>query len=222
MRLHISQLTFEYPRQTFTLSIPELTVESGESLAFIGPSGCGKTTLLRLIAGIHVPQSGQLTLDSISPAQMTDAARREFRITRIGFVFQDFQLIDYLNVEENIRLPFRIHPALQWSADAERNLTKLAEDAGIADKRKRPIDELSIGEKQRVAICRALITHPGMILADEPTGNLDPANKQRVIEMLLEETGRRKSTLIMATHDRDILDKFHHVIDFRNFQSASL
>jgi putative ABC transport system ATP-binding protein len=113
MRLHISQLTFEYPRQTFTLSIPDLTVESGESLAFIGPSGCGKTTLLRLIAGIHVPQSGQLTLNSISPAQMTDAARREFRITRIGFVFQDFQLIDYLNVEENIRLPFRIHPALQ-------------------------------------------------------------------------------------------------------------
>src|SRR5690606_19934412 len=126
MRIQISQLTFEYPNRAFRLRIPELCVESGTVAAFVGPSGSGKSTLLRLLAGIYVPNTGTLTCGSIRLPQLSDAGRREFRIGAVGFVFQDFQLIEYLNVEENIRLPFRIHPAMQWNVETAIQLKKLA------------------------------------------------------------------------------------------------
>ncbi len=219
MRIGIDQLGFEYPRQTFRLHIPELSVASGERVAFVGPSGSGKTTLLRLLAGIYLPSAGHLTLGDTAIPELDDAARRRFRITRIGFVFQDFHLIDYLDVEENIRLPYRIHPALKWTSDVARRSEALAEATGIADKRRRRVDELSQGEQQRVAICRALLPEPGLVLADEPTGNLDPANKERILEILFRETRQHGATLVMVTHDRDLLSGFPQVIDFQNFQT---
>lgn len=221
MNIRISQLEFAYPNRAFHIRIPELAIKSGDRVAFVGPSGSGKTTLLRLIAGIHLPQAGRMALDSLDPLSLGDAARREFRITRIGFVFQDFQLIEYLDVEQNIRLPFRIHPALTWSGETARRMDRLTADTGIADKRGRAIHQLSQGEKQRVALCRALITQPKLVLADEPTGNLDSANKKRILGILFEETRKCGATLVMVTHDRELLDGFDEVVDFQDFTSAA-
>ncbi len=219
MNIRISQLVFEYPRRTFRLRIPELEIESGGRAAFVGPSGSGKTTLLRLLAGIRLPRSGRLTLGSVDVPALNDAARRAFRVTRIGFVFQDFQLIDYLDVEENIRLPFRINPALKWSREVAARADQLTEATGIGGLLKRGIDQLSQGEKQRVALCRALVTEPELVLADEPTGNLDPAGKTRILEILVDETRKRNATLVMVTHDRELLAGFPQVVDFQSFHS---
>jgi putative ABC transport system ATP-binding protein len=220
MNIRISQLTFEYPQRTFRLSIPGMEIPAGTRAAFVGPSGSGKTTLLRLLAGIHLPRSGRVSLGSTEIPDLGDDARRAFRIRRIGFVFQDFQLIDYLNVQENIRLPFRIHSELTWTQETSEHAARLMEAAGIVDLRKAAVDELSHGEKQRVAICRALVTRPQLVLADEPTGNLDPANKRRILQLLFDETRNAGATLVMVTHDRELLDGFHQVIDFETFQSA--
>jgi putative ABC transport system ATP-binding protein len=220
MEIRISQLAFEYPNRSFRLRIPELRIESGSAVALVGPSGSGKTTLLRLLAGIHVPSAGELWLDSLALSELSDAARRRFRMSGIGFVFQDFQLIEYLDVRENIRLPGRLDGGGGWNARRARRLEDLAAITGIADKMTCPIDELSHGEKQRVAICRALLNEPRLVLADEPTGNLDPASKHRVLDLLFEETSRRAATLIVVTHDRDLLAGFRRVIDFEAFHSA--
>ena len=218
MQIQVSSLTFEYPKRLFRLHIPSLRVESGSSAALIGPSGVGKTTFLRLLGGLHPVDPGALRLDSVDLSRLNDAARRRFRISRIGFVFQDFQLVEYLNVEENIRLPFRIHSALTWNREAARRLRDLARDTGIGDKLTRPIGQLSQGEKQRVAICRALLTEPRLVLADEPTGNLDPVNKRRILQILFQETRKRGATLLMVTHEQDLVGDFQQLIDFEQFQ----
>lgn len=220
MNIQVSDLAFEYRNRGFSLHIPDLRIESGSRVALVGPSGSGKTTLLRLLAGIHRPDSGELTLGEKALSRLGDAERRAFRITSIGFVFQDFQLIEYLNVEENIRLPFRIHPSMNWTNQTAGRLHELIDATGIAGKRKSSIAELSHGEKQRIAICRALITEPRLVLADEPTGNLDPANKHRILKILFDETQRQHATLVMVTHDRELLDGFDQVVDFQAFQSA--
>ncbi len=220
MRISVSRLEFTYPNRTFRLAIPRLDIERGSATAFIGASGSGKTTLLRLISGIYTPDSGEITLDDIEMTSLDDPARRRFRISSIGFVFQDFQLIEYLDVEENIRIPYRIHPAMQWDDTASDHLDILLDSVRISDKRNRTVDTLSHGEKQRVAICRSLIASPGLVLADEPTGNLDADNKHNILNILFEETRKRGATLVMVTHDRELLDGFDQVIDFQSFHRA--
>jgi putative ABC transport system ATP-binding protein len=220
MQIRVSSLTFEYPNRAFRLHVPSLRVESGASAALIGPSGSGKSTFLRLLGGIHPIPAGALHLDTVDLSSLNEAARRAFRIGRIGFVFQDFQLVEYLDVEGNIRLPFRIHPALTWSPEAAGRLQSLAHATGIADKLRRPVAQLSQGEKQRVAICRALLTEPSLVLADEPTGNLDPLNKRRILEILFDETRKRGATLVMVTHDQDLVGDFQQVIDFQQFHAS--
>ncbi len=222
MNILVSNISFEYPgTSSFALRIPELKIDTGTSVACIGSSGSGKTTLLRLLAGIYCVDSGLLKINGSELAQRSDAARRRLRIGQIGFVFQDFRLIDYLNVEENIRLPYRIHPAMRWTGQDASRLMAMMDSMDIADKRRRSIETLSQGEKQRVAICRALITNPKLLLADEPTGNLDPDNKRRILDILFQETRKSGATLVMVTHDRDLLDEFDQVIDFNTFYSTA-
>lgn len=220
MDIRISQLAFEYPNRTFRLRIADLRIESGSAVAFVGPSGSGKSTLLRLIAGIHVPRAGSLSLDGEMLSTLQDAARRRFRLTRIGFVFQDFQLLEYLDVKENIRIPYRLQPEGAWNASKERHMAGLVASTGIADLMGVPVGKLSQGERQRVAICRALLTEPRLVLADEPTGNLDPDNKRRILDLLFAETRRRGATLVVVTHDRELLADFPRVVDFQTFHAA--
>ena len=218
--ISIHSLYFRYPGSSFSLCMPEFSVAQGEKLAVIGPSGSGKTTLLNLIAGIIVPESGKVQAGEVDVSQLGDAARRDFRISTIGFVFQNFQLLDYLSVLDNILHPFRISRALVLNRDVRHRAVKLAEQMGIADKLSHHAQELSQGEQQRAAICRALLPQPRLILADEATGNLDPDNKQLILDMLFERVDEHDATLLAVTHDHELLPRFDRVVDFHDFHGA--
>jgi putative ABC transport system ATP-binding protein len=215
--IRISDLEFRYDDGEFELSIPRLEIARGERVGVIGPSGSGKTSLLYLIAGIASPLGGRVCTGGVVLTELDDARRREFRIRRIGLVFQEFELLDYLSVLDNVLLPYRITPSLRLDSEARTRAHALAEQVGLADKLSRSPSSLSQGEKQRVAVCRALILEPELILADEPTGNLDPANKDRVLDILLDYAEARGSTLVTVTHDHDLLERFGRVIDFKAF-----
>jgi putative ABC transport system ATP-binding protein len=215
--IEINNLRFRYPEGEFALDVPELSVAREERTAIIGPSGCGKTTLLDLMGGIQVPQAGRVVVGGVEVNQLDDAGRRAFRIRNIGLVFQEFELLDYLSVLENVLLPYRINSALALDSEARRRACELAEQVGIGDKLDCEIGHLSQGERQRVAVCRALVTEPDLVLADEPTGNLDPTNKERVLEILLDCISGSGATLVTVTHDHELLSRFDRVIDFKQF-----
>ena len=215
----VSNLEFKYLRGEFRLSIPEFVVADSEKVAVIGPSGSGKTTLLNLIAGILAPVSGTVLVEDLTVSQLNDAGRRDYRITHIGFVFQDFELLDYLNVMDNILHPYRITGALKPDKDVKERAVKLAQDMGIDDKLKRHPNELSQGEKQRAAICRALLPQPKLLLADEPTGNLDTENKIRILDLLFRSVEETGTMLLAVTHDHELLKRFDRVIDFNDFRN---
>jgi putative ABC transport system ATP-binding protein len=216
--IEINSLKFSYPNNGFRLSIPELTVKKGEKAAVIGPSGTGKTTLLNLVAGILVPDEGTINIEDVQVNAQNDDARRDFRITNIGFVFQDFQLLDYLSVLDNILHPYRITGALILNKQVRDTARNLAGEMAIEDKLKRHPNDLSQGEKQRAAICRALLPNPNLILADEATGNLDPENKIRILELLFQSVEDHNTTLLAVTHDHELLKRFDRIIDFQDFQ----
>jgi len=213
----IRSVKFSYASGEFHLSVPELDVARGEKVAVIGPSGSGKTTLLNLIAGISVPNDGSVIVDGVAVGALGDTQRRRFRITRIGFVFQDFELLDYLSVLDNVLHPYRISPALRLDRRVRARAAALAGRLGIGDKLRRHPGDLSHGEKQRVAICRALLPGPSVLLADEATGNLDPANKTRILDLLFDSVAEHGATLLAVTHDHDLLPRFDRVVDFRDF-----
>lgn len=215
--IRLDNIDFSYPAGEFHLSIPELTVEAGKKVGVIGPSGSGKTTLLNLVAGILTPGKGKVSIDDMEVSSRNDEARRDFRITSIGFIFQDFGLLDYLNVKDNILHPYRITSALKLNDDVRSRAAMLAEQMGIADKLERHPPDLSHGERQRVAICRALLPGPKLILADEATGNLDPKNKIHILELLFESVDKHDATLLAVTHDQELLPYFDDVINFSDF-----
>ncbi len=215
--IHISKLHFRYPEGDFALRVSELSVARGETVAMIGPSGSGKTTLLSLMAGIRTAQTGDIRTAGKALSALDEHARRDFRIRAMGLVFQEFELLEYLSVLDNILLPFRISPALRLDGAVRQRATELAREVGLSDKLDRHANLLSQGEKQRVAVCRALLGRPPLILADEPTGNLDPTNKDHVLDILFGYTRSSDATLITVTHDHDLLDRFDRVIDFRDF-----
>jgi putative ABC transport system ATP-binding protein len=215
--ININNLEFRYDEGDFRLTIPQLTVLQADKTAVIGPSGSGKTTLLNLVAGIILPKNGTVNVDTLAISELNDSERRDFRIKNIGFVFQDFELLDYLNVLDNILHPYRITGALTLSNDVRARAVQLAEDMGIVDKLKRHPSDLSQGEKQRAAICRSLLPSPKVVLADEATGNLDPANKTRILDLLFRSVEEHEATLLAVTHDHELLTRFDRVIDFQDF-----
>jgi len=217
--IRVDSLEFYYREGEFCLSVPELTVEKTEKVAVIGSSGSGKTTLLNLIAGIVTPIKGTVSVDDLKVSELPDAGRRDFRITSLGFVFQDFELLDYLNVMDNILHPYRITGALTLDKAVRERAGILAQEMGIGDKLKRPANDLSQGEKQRAAICRALLPQPKLLLADEATGNLDPDNKTRILDLLFKSVADHDATLLAVTHDHDLLKRFDRVIDFKDFRN---
>jgi putative ABC transport system ATP-binding protein len=218
--IELQDVRFEYSQGGFSLGVPELRISPGTRAAAIGPSGSGKTTLLNLISGIECPEAGRIQTASIRVDALSPAARRSFRITHIGFVFQDFLLLDYLDVRQNILYPYRLHPDLHLDADARTRAERLAANLGIDRLLARRPDELSQGERQRVAIARALVTAPKLVLADEPTGNLDPATKQHALDLLFEQCDAHSMTLLMVTHDHGLLDRFEQVVDVSAFGAS--
>jgi putative ABC transport system ATP-binding protein len=218
--IRIEELNFEYGEGGFNLRISTLSVARGERIAIVGPSGSGKTTLLHLISGIVLPQRGSVEACGRNWLALSEAERRALRIQQIGLVFQEFELLEYLRVFDNIMLPYRIHRALRLDPASRTRAANLAEQMGVGSQLQRYPTRLSQGEKQRVAVCRALVTEPDLILADEPTGNLDPANKHRVLERLIECAEQRNATLVLVTHDHDLLNRFDRVVDVKSFSSS--
>ena len=190
-------------------------------MVIIGPSGSGKTTLLNIFSGIINSYQGEVTLDGSALHMQNDAALRNLRSQRLGFVFQDFKLIEHLKVWDNITLPFRINSKLSSSQDILIRIKALAGDLGLSALLGKYPAKLSHGERQRVAICRALVNQPSLLLADEPTGNLDPINKEHIIDILFEYVNNNNGTLITVTHDHELLQRFDRVIDFKNFIPAA-
>ena len=198
---------------------PELEVARASSAAFIGPSGSGKTTLLHLIAGIALPQAGRIETNGVDVTNLSESARREFRIKNVGLVFQEFELLEYLSVLYNVLLPYRINPALELTPEVRERAQTVADQVGIGDKLARYPRQLSQGERQRVAVCRAVLTEPAVLMADEPTGNLDPLNKGRVLDILFDYAEASGTTLLTVTHDHDLLGRFERVVDFKDLLS---
>lgn len=213
-------LRFKYGDGGFQLAVSGLQVENGERVAFIGPSGSGKTTLLHLIAGITPPAAGRIVTNGVDVTALGESERRGFRVANVGLVFQEFELLEYLSVRDNILLPYRINVALRLDDEVRARVEDLADRVGIGDKLGRYPSQLSQGERQRVAVCRAVVPGPPLLMADEPTGNLDPANKVLVLDILLDVADATDATLVTVTHDHDLLDRFGRVIDFKSFSEG--
>jgi putative ABC transport system ATP-binding protein len=219
--ISLKEVEFGYGDGNFRLRVPVLEVEPKTSTAVVGPSGSGKTTLLNLIAGIVPPLRGRIETTGVEVTSLSDAARRDFRIRHVGLVFQEFELLEYLTVLDNILLPYRINPSLRLDRKVRERAVRLAERVGISDKLGRHPDKLSQGERQRVGVCRAVLPEPKLLLADEPTGNLDPANAGRVLDILFEYAQENGATLVTVTHDQALVPRFRRVVDMIEFQGSS-
>ena len=178
----------------------DLTIDAGRVVAITGPSGSGKSTLLGLLAGLDAPSSGSVILDGVDITALDEDSLARLRGTRIGFVFQFFHLLPSLTALENVLVPMEIAGVPQAAARAKT----LLDEVGLSDRGHHYPSQLSGGEQQRVAIARALANNPPILLADEPTGNLDSATGHSVIELLLGVNRTRKTTLVLVTHDPEL------------------
>ena len=219
--IDISDLTFSYQGRgpnvasVFGMQVDEFAVPMGVSTALVGPSGSGKTTLLGLIAGTLRAASGSIVVKDQAITGFSDSELGRYRIRNVGQVFQAFELLSYLTVIENVMLPWYIADG-GTKAEIRKRAADLLLDVGLKSKASAMPSELSQGEQQRVAVCRAMLNNPPVLLADEPTGNLDQENKQNVVDLLVEQATRNNSTLLMVTHDESLLTKFDAVLDMRN------
>ncbi len=211
--IHLADVRFGYGAGAFALAIDELAIERGQRVACIGPSGAGKTTLVHLIAGILAPERGTIDVAGARVSGLSEAARRALRLTRIGMVFQELELLEYLSALDNILLPHHLARELHVDDAARARATELATATGIAELLPRRPRSLSQGERQRVAIARALVTAPSLVLCDEPTGNLDPDTAGQILDLLFAQAERADATLLMVTHDHSTLDRFDRVVD---------
>ena len=178
----------------------DLSIPSGEFLAIVGPSGSGKSTLLGLLAGLDAPTSGNVVIDGMDITQLREDRLARLRGEKIGFVFQFFHLVPSLTAFENILVPME----LAGRRGAEARARELLDEVGLADRGHHYPSQLSGGEQQRVAIARALANDPPIVLADEPTGNLDSSTGRLILDLLLNVRRARGSTLVLVTHDADI------------------
>jgi len=191
-----------------------LDVEKGEFVAIMGPSGCGKSTLLHLLGGLLSPTSGKIIIGGEDLSKVTDAQRTDIRRRKIGFVFQRFNLFPTLTADGNLRLAERIHTGN--GGGSEENRREVLRLLKLEDKMHHKPLELSGGEQQRVALARAVINNPAIILADEPTGNLDTENSRIVLDMFRELNQRLKQTIIMITHNPEAAESCNRVIQMRD------
>ncbi|MEM9553993.1 MAG: ATP-binding cassette domain-containing protein [Acidobacteriota bacterium] len=228
--LRVENLRFAYRADgaaTFRLALDAWTVARGERWALHGPSGCGKSTVLDLVAGVLRPGvgvelTGRIELDGHDLATLSESARRALRLRRVGFVFQDFPLIEYLDVLDNVLLPYRLHSALRLDDGVRRRARDLLTRLGLGEVAVRLPAALSQGERQRVAIARALVAEPSLVLADEPTAGLDPARGRAVLDLLHELADERELSLVVVTHDPAVRARFEHQLDVGALSSTEV
>jgi lipoprotein-releasing system ATP-binding protein len=199
-------ITKSYPigddQSLVVLAEASLSLERGENVAILGPSGSGKSTLLAILGTLDRPTSGTIRLGDVNPFQLAEPALAEFRSRQIGFVFQDHHLLPQCTVLENVLVPFLANGSA-GKADVEQ-ATQLLERVGLASRLLHRPAQLSGGERQRVAIARALVRHPALLLADEPTGNLDGTTAQEIVQLLLDLQAEQNSMLVVVTHSTEL------------------
>ena len=188
----------------------DLTIDTGEFVAIWGPSGSGKTTLLNLIGAIDEPSSGQLFIEGQEVALLSDNRRTELRNGSIGFIFQGFNLIAVLSALENVMLPLEIK-GTSLSEARDKALGRL-DEVGLSDYVRHRPDKMSGGQQQRVAIARALVTNPSLVIADEPTANLDSDTSRSIIGLMRSLNEKEKTTFIFSTHDQRLLDRVGRLV----------
>ncbi len=191
----------------------DLTVQEGEFLAVMGPSGCGKSTMLHLMGGLLTPTNGRIIIDGEDLTAASDSRRTDIRRRKIGFVFQRFNLFPTLTAEGNLRLAERIHGNGSDDPDRRREILRMLK---LEDKMHHKPLELSGGEQQRVALARAVVNRPAIVLADEPTGNLDSENSALVLKMFRELNDRFNQTIIMITHNPEAAAACQRIIQMRD------
>jgi putative ABC transport system ATP-binding protein len=211
----VSNLQFTYPESPFRLRVNDLRVSEGGALVLLGPSGAGKTTLLRLMSGLLLPGQGRVCLGGDDLATMPEAARRAFRLEKVGLIFQDFALLDYLTVAENILLP----QTFRHSREGHASGRELAERLEVHQHWDKLAGRLSQGERQRVAVARALVHRPRFLFADEPTASLDVGRRETVMNLLLEYTSASGASLVMITHDVELAPRFSSQVRVDEFTS---
>jgi ABC-type lipoprotein export system ATPase subunit len=212
LAIHATRLRFAYG-DDFSMDLAPFEVSEGARVVLHGPSGCGKSTLLNLVAGALVPDSGTLQVCGTDLAQLSESQRRAWRVQNVGFVFQDYPLVDYLSALDNVLLPYRLNSALKLDASAKTRATGLLETLDLADKLGRRPEQLSQGERQRVAIARAVVTQPRLLLADEPTTGLDPERSTAVLDLLDALVAEQQLTLLLVSHDPRVQARFEQALE---------
>lgn len=226
--VNLDKVCFSWPDSTEpVLSIREFSMRQGERVFLKGSSGSGKTTLLSLIAAILKPQSGSIVVDDIALSTLQGGQRDQFRVDRIGLIFQQFNLLPFLSVHENIQLPckFSAHRRQQAcqsadSLDEETERLLRAMHLSSSDISNKPVTQLSVGQQQRVAVARALIGRPALIIADEPTSALDSDTRQAFLDLLFDEVKAAGSTLLFVSHDGFLADMFDRSIDLADINDT--
>ena len=189
-----------------------LQVMKGEMVAIMGPSGSGKTTLLHVLTGVDTPDDGEIVIGGETFSQLTEEEKAFFRRKHMGMIFQDFQLLESLTVKENILLPCN----LDGKKVEEKHLQEIIELLGLSNREEHLPNQLSGGQQQRVAIGRAIINNPSIILADEPTGNLDSKSSKEIIELLKKSNKKYNQTILLITHDMSIAEQADRIIKIQD------
>lgn len=223
--IKIESLKFKYPSSSkLVLDIPDFQMKKGEKIFLYGPSGCGKTTFLEVLAGINCPLEGVVKISGRDVVKMSSSEKDKFRADNMGYIFQSFNLIPYLNVLENITLPLyfsaqkRRHISVSDEAKATFEICKFL---GIEGFLATPVTELSVGQQQRVAAARAIIGQPSLILADEPTSALDFNHRERFIKLLFALCGQHQTSVLFVSHDRTLEKLFDRSISLHDINKAS-
>lgn len=227
--VQLSDVSFAWNKHsTPVISIPEFVISRGEHVFLQGPSGSGKTTLLSLIAAVLSPQTGDILIDDQSLADLRRGQRDQFRVDRIGLVFQQFNLLPFLSVADNVQLSCRFSAARKsrareggLSLDQETDRLLSAMHLSPDEYRHRATSQLSVGQQQRVAVARALIGRPPLIIADEPTSSLDSDSRQAFLKLLFDEVQLAGSTLLFVSHDAALAESFNRRIDLRDINKAA-
>jgi putative ABC transport system ATP-binding protein len=191
-----------------------LELRAGELTALVGPSGAGKSTLLNLVGCIDAPDSGRVLVEGVDVATLSDDARSRLRNRKIGFIFQSFNLVPVLDARENVELPLLLQDL--DAAERRARVDQAIADVGLEEFAHHPPDKLSGGQRQRVAIARALVTRPLLVLADEPTANLDSGTARRILDLMVELNARRGVTFLFSTHDEKLMARVGRHVHLRD------
>lgn len=229
--INISNIEFKYPSQKNpTIKISDFKIDSGEKVFLYGPSGCGKTTLLEILAGILTVTTGEYFLDQLPMHKLNASKKDQARAEKIGYIFQSFNLIPYLNVSENILLPLSLKNK-SITEETHKKRDDLCHKLGINEFLNRPVHELSVGQQQRVAVARSLMSNPKIILADEPTSALDHDHREKFIELLFSVCKQHNIAVLFVSHDQSLmrlfdrsvsLPKINHALDAKSIKQVGV